>query len=439
MASQSDLEAVSAREPWWLAGWSKHVSPSQLGRAAACIRSEAMPHVHDSTPAARKGTVAHKFLADALDHGRDVALGMVEDVSDIEWLSGIDLERLPAGEQTAYEPEVAIAYDPRTRTARCLGKNLSREQARAKAADHELVGIIDVLGQDGLHAIAHDYKTGWGYVEPAEVNWQLRTYALMAARWLEKTEALYSVIRVRDNGSVWFDAARMDELDLLAHEEALLQLLRDRDRIRTLVRVGDQQQLPPLVEGRHCRYCPAFSVCPAKVHAIRSLGATGNPWPLAQGPIDLDAAAEAWRRVKYAQKTLERYEAILRDLARQQPIPLGDGGEVLGEKEVTRETILPDRARAVLEKHYGPVGAAVAGEATASESKMTKGALKSALKRLVLPTLPRQDQKIGALNTGALRMLREGGAISASTTRCVTEWVPRALPSGADDETEVAA
>lgn len=439
MAIHSDtIDALMPAEAWWFAGWSKHISPSSLSRAAACIRSEAMPHVHDNTPAARKGTIAHKFLADVLEHGRDLALGMVEDTADIDWLSGIDIDRLPAAEQTAYEPEVALAYDPRTRTARVLGKNLSREEARAKAIDHEVVGIIDVLGQDGIHAIAHDYKTGWGYVEPVEVNWQLRTYALLAARWLEETAALYSVIRVRDNGSVWFDTGRMDELDLLAHEEALLSLLAQREEVRRLTRSGAWRALPPLVEGRHCRYCPALPTCPAKVHALRTLGATEADRALTQGPITLEEAATAWQRLKFAQKTLERYEAILRDLARQTPIPLGDGGEVLGEKEVKRESIIPEQARVILERHYGPVGAAVAGEATESKTSITKSALKRALKRLVLPTLPRGEQKISHLNAGALQMLREGGAVSATVSRCVTEWVPRALPEGESEEDAAA-
>lgn len=393
-----------------------------------------MPHTHTSTPASRKGTVAHKFLADALEHGRDLALGMVEDVEDIDWLEAIDLDRLPAGEQTAYHPEVALAYNPRTRTARAIGKNLTREQARAKAEDHELVGIIDVLGQTTDAAVAHDYKTGWGYVEPAEVNWQLRTYALFAARWLGKTEAIYSVIRVRDNGSVWSDIAHMDELDLLAHEEALIQLLANRELVRTVTAAGQWAALPPLVEGMHCRYCPAYSVCPAKVHAIRTLD--GNA-PLATGPITPEEAASAWKKVKMAKKVLERYEAILRDLGRQEPIPLGDG-EVLGEKELTRETILPARARVALEGLYGPVGAAVAGAATETKEGMTKSALKNALKRLVLPTLPKEDQKISHLNALVLRTLKEAGAVSATTTRCVTEWTPRAVEDPVT-ETEEAA
>lgn len=434
----SNASNLAVSDPWWLAGWSRHISPSGVGRLAACVRSEAMPHVQDNTPHARKGTIAHKFLADALEHGRDLALGMVEDAADIEWLSAIDVERLPAFEQQAYHPEVALAYDLRTRTARVLGKNLSREQARAKAHDHELVGIIDVLGATDDDAVAHDYKTGWGYVEPAEVNWQLRTYALMAARWLGKTGAVYSVIRVRDNGSVWWDTARMDELDLLAHEETLIALIADRDRVRELSRAGRWSELPPLVEGKHCRYCPALSVCPAKVFAIRSLGATEADGAITRGPLTLEEAKAAWERVRYAQKVLVRYEAVLRDIARQQPIPLTAAGEVLGEKESIRETIIPERARAVLEKHYGPLGAAVAGAATKSETSITKADLKRELKRLVLPTLPRREQKITHVNDGTLRMLREGGAVSAVRTRSVTEWVPKALP-GDEDSTEEAA
>jgi hypothetical protein len=433
MTSQSETALMS--EPWWLSGWSRHISPSGLGRAAACIRSEAMPHTLDNTPHARKGTVAHKFLADCLDHGRDVALGMTEDPADIDWLMALDLERLPAFEREKYEPEVAIAYDPRTRTARCIGKGLSREEARAKAADHELVGIMDVLGATDDDAVVGDYKTGWGYVEPAEVNWQLRTYNLFSARWLGKTGGVHSVIRVRDNGSVWFDVARMDELDLMAHEEALLELLARRDHVRELTRLARWAELPPLVEGQHCRYCAAKFACPSKVAAIRLINHPLEDRSIMQGPLQVMDAAEAWKRLKAAQKTLERYEAILRDIARHTPLPLGDG-EVLGEKETKRETIDPTRARTVLERQYGPLGAAVAGDATKVEPAMSKSALRSSLKRLLMPTLPREEQKISYLEKDALKLLREGGAVSARITRTVMEHTPKAdaeLPAGEEE------
>lgn len=420
-----ELEHPAMTEPWWMAGWSKHISPSSLGRAAACVRSEAMPHVHDNTPHAQKGVVAHKFLADCLDHGKDLALGMVEDTQDIEWLSMLDLERLPAFERERFEPEVAIAYDPISRTARCLGKGLSREQARARAQDIEIVGLLDILGTSDDDAVAGDYKTGWGYVEPAEVNWQLRTYALLAARWLGKESAVYSVIRVRDNGSVFFDTARMDALDMMAHEEELLSLLSRRVTVRTLTREGHWDKLPALVEGKHCRYCPAMHACPAKVNAIRVIGTPAEDRRAEQGPLTSEEAAVAWRKVRAAQTTLTRYEAILRDLARQSPIPLGDG-EILGEKEVRRETIVPERAREVLERQYGPLGAAVAGDSTKAETSLSKAALRSALKRLVLPTLPPREQKISHLERDILKLLREGGSVSTKVTRGVTEWVPKA-------------
>lgn len=426
-------DMIAQAEPWFLSGWSRHISPSSLGRAAACVRSEAMPHVHDNTPAARKGTVAHKFLADCLEHGRDLALGMTESPDDIDWLSGIDVERLPAFEPSAYEPEVAIAYNPTTRTARALGKNLSRSEARALATDEELVGIIDVLGQTADDAVAHDYKTGHGFVEPAEVNWQLKTYALFAARWLGKEGATYSVIRVKDTGAVFFDTARMDELDLLAHEEALIALLAERVRVRRLTRDGRWADLPPLVEGKHCRYCPAMHVCPAKVHAIRIIGTPLEDTSLAQGPITEEQKRTAWLKLKAARRTLDRYDAILRDLARQEPIQLGDG-EVLGEKLGTREGIVVDRARATLERQFGPLGAAVVGDAAETKTTLTKKALKSALKRLVLPTLPKGDQKIGQLNDSTMRLLRESGAVTVTQTRTVTEWTPKA--DGAPDAPE---
>jgi hypothetical protein len=376
----SDI-VIQSVEPWYFSGWSKHISPSGMGRAAACIRSEAMPTVHDNQPAARKGTIAHKFLADTLEHGRELALGMTEDVDDIDWLSGIDVERLPAFHPQAYEPEVAIAYHPATRTARALGKNLSRSEARALAKNDELVGILDVLGSTAEAAVVGDYKTGWGYVDPAETNWQLRTYALFGARFLKKEAADYSVIRVKDNGSIWFDTAHMDELDLLAHEEAILGAARAPGAgARPHPRRG-LGEAPPLVEGKHCRYCPspARLPCENRGHPCPGRGAGRDGTRAAggrRGHPDAGAAPDGLAEGEGGPEDARRYEAIIRDLARQDPVPLYDG-EVLGEKLVTREGIVPDRARAALEKHYGNLGAAVIGEASETKTTVTKKALKS--------------------------------------------------------------
>jgi hypothetical protein len=440
---QNDNALVLAHvvEPWWLAGWSRHISPSALGRVAACVRSEAMPHTHSSSPAANRGTVAHKFFADCLEHGKDIALSMVENVDDIDWLSAIDVERLPAFQPEAYAPEIAIAYDPLKRTARELGRNIDRDEARRRAREHEIVGVIDVGGITDDSAVAHDYKTGWGDVEPAEVNWQLRTYALFLARLFDKPNAHYSIIRVRGDGRVHFDTGYMDALELLDHEDALLALLERRAVVRDYARAGSWDMLPPLVEGKHCRYCPAFAFCPAKVAGVRAVVADVNPPP---NVITSELAVEAWSRLELAEKTLVRYRAILEDYLRRNPVPLPDG-EVLGEKVTMREAIVPDRARKALSKHFGSLGDAIAGDATEHKETMTKSALKAALKRLLLPTLPKSDQKISHVEKAVHDQLRQHGAfVHASTSKTICAHVPAkvlALPAPvpSDEPTAIAA
>jgi hypothetical protein len=426
------MNELAQVEPWWMAGWPKHVSPSGLGRVAACVRSEAMPHASSSSPFANKGTVAHKYLADCLEVGRELALGRVEDPADIDWLASIDIEQLPAFDPLAYSPEIAFAYDPRTRTARELGRNISREEARRRAEDHELVGIVDVGGCTDELVVAHDYKTGWGYVERAETNWQLRTYALMMARSYGKTGAFYSVIRVKDNGFIWSDRAQMDELDLLAHEDALIDLLQRRTFVRELARRGQWAQLPALNEGEHCRYCPAAFACPAKIHAVKEVAGGAE---LVPGVLSPEVAAVAWRKVRAAQKTLDRMESILRAYARQTPIPLGDG-EILGEKLVSKESVVPDKAKVVLERQYGSLGLAVWDDATVKNESLPKDRLRKALQKLVLPTLPEEDQKITWLEKAVHKILREAGAMSTKTERQITEHVPPklALPEGTPSE-----
>lgn len=434
----STTGTIAPLEPWWLAGWSKHISPSSFGRAAMCPRSEAMPHSNYHSAYSGRGTVAHKFLADCLEHGRDRALGMTEDPADIDWLSAIDIERLPAFHPDKYSPEVAIAYDPRTRTARELGRNIDRDAARKLAEDHELVGIIDVAGMSEDYVDVQDYKTGWGYVDPAEVNWQTRSYALFAARCYGKTRAFNSIVRVRDNGGTYFDTAEMDELDLLAHEERMLEMLTVRDHVRNTTREGKWQQLPAFAEGKHCRYCPAMNFCPAKTFPLKALGVE-NPTALPE--LDPATAAAAWRKLKLAKIALYRFEAILKEYARLNPVPLGDD-EVLGEKEVLKSTIVPEQTRKVLVQQYGDLGNAICGAAEEKKLTVTKKRFKAALKKLLLPTLSPEHQKITHLEKSVTQLLRENGALSTVVTRQVTEFIPRAAAPdelGGDDAHEEEA
>lgn len=421
-------------EPWYFAGWSKHISPSGLGRAVACPRSEAMPHVQNLNPFASKGTEAHRFLANVLEHGREEALSLA-DVCDADWLAEIDIERLPAFSPDAYSAELAIAYDPRTRTARELGRNMSRSEARKQAEDHELVGVMDIAGATDDAAVVADYKTGWGYVEAAELNWQLKSYALFLARLLGKVRALYSIVRVLDNGSIFRDSAEMDELDLLAHEDDLIAALEVRESVRNATREGRWQALPPLVEGKHCRYCPAFAFCPAKVHAINIVGQNSDVMPVELLP---ENAAVAWKRIRAAQKVLERYEGILREFSRQTPIPLGEG-EVLAPREKKIETIVPDLARQVLEKQYGQAGMAAASAATENDPSMSKSALKAALKKFIMPTRPKDEQKITHIEKEVLTLLRTGRAINQIKRSEVCEHVPHVEAPALPEGEEVAA
>lgn len=422
---------LATQQPWYLAGWSKHISPSGMGRAAACPRSEAMPHVTNSNPFASKGTTVHRFLAKVLESGRDAALSDVENPEDVEWLSEIVIERLPAFHPDKYTAELAIAYDPQTRTARELGRNISRGEARKLAEDHEQVGVMDIGGQADNTAVVGDYKTGWGHVDPAELNWQLRSYALFLARLLQVENAHHSVIRVLDNGSIFFDSANMDALDLLSFEDDYIEALATRQRVRADTLAGRWDVLPPLHEGKHCRYCPAAAFCPAKTSAIIQLASDVTPMPTELSP---PLAATAWKKVRAMQKTLERYEGILREFSRQAPIPLGDE-EVLGARAKKIETIVPERAKVLLEQTFGQAGMAAASEATKTDPKMTKEGLKAALKKFVLPTRPKEEQKITWLERETLTILREGKAINTITRQEVCEHVPAKaeLPAAAEE------
>lgn len=404
-------------------------TPSSLGRIAACVRSETLERVEEVSEAATLGTQVHAFLCDVLTLGYEDAL-LKQPVEDRDWLRGFDPDRrLPAFQPEAFAPEIAFAYHPGTGACRELGRRMTRAAAHAMARPGEMVGLVDVAGVAPGCVVVHDYKSGWGWVDPASINWQVRTYALMAARAWGMDEAFAGILRARADGYVHFDVAHMDLFELEQHEVELRRVLVARDL--ALRAAADGEELPSFVEGPHCQYCPGRRICPPKTAQLLALadalpplmGEDGKPLEMSRlaDRLTHDTAPLVWERLKFAEKMIERLKAEVKEYARREPIPLG-GGWVLGERSKATETVVADRAAHILEVTFGAeLGRVVASEATEVIRKMTKEALGGALSRYVLPTLPKKEAKLKPVKEAVLQRFREGGAISVRSSRNVEE------------------
>jgi hypothetical protein len=289
-----------------------------------------LPHadrVHGYTD---EGSVRHRFLHAVRRAGRDAALNSVPQRYRA-MCAAIDVTTLPRWG----DPEVALAWNWRKDVGRKLGEALDRDYSAA--TPDEFVGTPDNLRVVGNRVIVDDYKTGWIVVDPD--SWQMKTYALMAARAVGAEEAETVIWTVHDGAAtpashVWsgFD------LDLIADELAALA--------RRVLEASDPDSLR-LTEGEHCRYCPAKLWCPAKQAAVRMIAGLESP-----RPVELEELGRAWAQLRSAQDSLKRIKKSILDVARTVPIPLPNGSTL--EPVVKRtERIDENRAWTVIADRFG--------------------------------------------------------------------------------------
>lgn len=376
---------------------------SGLAREGLCIASTVLPRTQSTgNRYSRKGSVWHDFLKNVNTGGRETALK----TAPAEWsdrLKAIDLQGLPV-DPSAYAAEVAFAYSSATGKARELGRGLSREEAYKLAReDEDVVGTSDVVGVTETQVVIIDWKSGWTDYGPVEAFLQLLTYAVLAARAYGKDEAVVGIIRLKDDGSSYWQTAT---LDVFALDDA-------EDRIRKVVtraKVAEGSgEVPEPVEGEHCRYCPAFAHCPAKARIIHMASDVES---LAQ-PLTPETAVQAWERIQLVKKVLERVEDAVKEYARDTPLTLPDG-RILGSVEVPRSEINPELAEPILEARYGTI---FAMEAVEVEKAVSKASIDKAVRRVLMNADPRL--KLAKTNEAIWSELVAGGAARVRMTKQV--------------------
>lgn len=398
------------------------LSLSGLERALACPPSTVLPQVGSVTPDATRGHALHDFVA-------EVATGVVP-YAALQKLpeelhpaaAAIDFTHVPGG-VTGYAAEVAFLYDVRADTARELGRGLGRKYPAH--AGHEVPGTADLVGLTEDAVVVWDWKFGWGCVTKAAQNRQLAGYALAAARAYGRRRAFVGLLRQPEGASPWFDWAELDELDLDATAAELRGLLADAEREAGKLAAGEALRT---TVGPHCRYCPALRVCPAQATLAVALA---NPSAWQQGlPLELtlETAALALERIRAARAVLDKVEESIDALARQTPIPLGDG-EVYGPRPHPTERLDAVNGALVLAKAFDDATARAAVKQTPT---LTKESLKAALAGW-RERHPEDARKPAALQKAALEALRLGGAATTTYTHPVVRHRPKpeALPAAA--------
>jgi hypothetical protein len=292
---------------------------SAIERLLACPASAVLPHVHQSSEDADRGSAIHGFIRGVLaGQPRGDCLANVPEA----WratCAGIDFAKL-VGDISNVRAEVAYAVDVEEGLATTLGQNIGRKYPAL--GESFVCGTNDYEGQrfDGVE-VAGDVKTGL-QVTRTEHNPQAKFHALAryCATGAPEVEVRLSYIgwtgKVTHDSHVFtaFDLDEfMDELrELQAHIAAA--------RLRYLTS-GDVT----VSSGDHCKYCPAMAACPAYTALARTMAADIAD---IEGRLEALTPYEqgvAWTKAKEVERLVERVLGGLKALAERDAIPLESG------------------------------------------------------------------------------------------------------------------
>lgn len=192
---------------------------------------------------------------------------------------------------------------------------------------------------------ALDLKTGSdAYVAPIRRNWQARVSALLGVRWTGAEFVIPGILYPGEGGGVWDCHTVHGEVAPLRPSE-LAQI--DADVRGLAERVAAQEervkrgQLPMLVSGAHCQYCPARPGCPRHVSEVRAL--VMGSQSLAAEPLTREQAVKLAGMLGPARDVLDAARDALKAYVEQNgPIPL-PGGKVWGPT-VGQDTVFDTQA-----------------------------------------------------------------------------------------------
>jgi len=308
------------------------LTASSLDAAAACLGSAVLPGVDEEGEYSAGGAALHRFLEHARQD-RDSAL-MAAPEEDRDFFAGLELETIPAG----LSSEVALAYHPVRDEGRILEDTKGRAYPDLGAG--WIYGTADLLGvveRDGVKRVAVPDLKRYQAPRSARASLQLGFYALAAARACGAEEAEVSFLVPRHDGRWYIDRAYLDVMDLAELRDRISDL---RRRVARAAADVSEERPIPLVVGEQCTYCRARRLCPAQVTplalAVRadldSLAAEALPSEvLVKERITAlvpEARGRLFSRASQLRDFLDTVLTTLRDDARQEPIPIGDGKEL---------------------------------------------------------------------------------------------------------------
>lgn len=287
----------------------------------ACLGSVVFPHVRTKPgPAARRGSVIHKFIEDASTIGRVEALAKITDEPTRNLCGAIDLNLFPA----YFTSEVTFEFDASTSRGRVVHINSPRDYPYNL---HCFYGTADMVGvsEDGQTVIIVDVKTGKRLAQHASENWQLRSLACAAADAYGCVKAKVGLAYIDQYGQVEFEWAEFSSLDLADYSEELSWL--DTQALKASEAVSSGYSIDVTV-GDHCEWCPAMLTCPAHLDTLKSLD---PDLALTRGQFEAlppAALGNLYDRLSTSKAILESASDSIKAMAKAGPLDLGDGKQL---------------------------------------------------------------------------------------------------------------
>lgn len=319
---------------------------SKFELALRCPGSFTLPQDPTSNPFAQAGVEEHAADEEAIERG---------DVPELY------LERWPG---FTWRAEVAFAYDLMSKTARELGRGLSRNYGALAAT--EVAGTADVVGlgpvnpATGARSIVIVDRKRFAEVASARTNPQLGFLALAAS-------AAYGnrVITVAINHQLrGLDVAELDEWDL----EVTDAMLRKAYEMVVRGRGGEAR----FDVGPQCRWCAAFFSCPQQ-RDLATLVRSGAAETRIESTIPFgsdDSANDAYELRGRLRIMLKRLDSALYARATERPIPLRSGKFFGPHTKQGNEKLDGDITYAVVKALHGQGVADLAVERKASKTRL---------------------------------------------------------------------
>jgi len=381
----------------------KRTTGSQMSRVIECPGSQGLPHVKSVGGEAQElGNAIHAYLeqvANSMDPTKAVEyIDGAYGKEAAEACLAIDLEMLSDVLDGA--SEVSFAYST-AGGGRLLGNSLDRDYSGAKPG--EITMTLDIVIVKHDRVIIWDFKTGRTELGPAKKSDQLLTGAVAVASTYGKERADVGYIYVRD-GSIWRDCAELDVFDLEAYASKIARMEKKLSIVEATVEKGIA---PDVTSGRHCKFCPAFSACPAQKSLAIEL-ATGNDAAPFNQSLTRTHMADAWEKVKMIQSMLNQVKKAIISEAEREPIELNNGKKLGSFTKDGNEKLNGSVVHGIISEMYG---ARVADDAVTFSS--TKSGISKALKT-------HKIQKPTAAQKRVIEAVREAGG-ATKPRRSVTE------------------